>query len=200
MSTDFDEVVPEWEATKKNADPTAQSADMDQRSENIPEEYLPDPQPSPYVYARGETELPGAYAAESAYTEPHPNPAASGNLRTKHSGVGIASLIFGIVGYALVIISMVSRISHLSDFITSHRETLTPEEVTNLFSPTNLVLLAIEIFGSFVFTLTGLILGIVGLFQKTRKLGFAIAGTIVNFLYFAPVILVILLSIVGNFL
>lgn len=101
----------------------------------------------------------------------------------KASGLGIASLIIGIIGVIGLIAMVVVIGTAIADVMYLDSYPLTIEDLED--NP-QLVQAAGAIFGvlGMLFLMfIGFILGIIGLFQKSRKKGFPIAGTIINGLF-----------------
>ncbi|MEO3943923.1 DUF4190 domain-containing protein [Gorillibacterium sp. CAU 1737] len=91
-----------------------------------------------------------------------------------HSGLGIASFIMSIIGLVITIGSLAAIFSVVADNL----DNLSDMEDSAMIAQLGLGGLGFLFAG--ILMLVGLILGIVGLVQKNRKKGFAIAGTIIN--------------------
>jgi hypothetical protein len=100
------------------------------------------------------------------YSAVHAN---QGDIRPKHSGVGIASCIISITCAFLLFMFIV---------MAGVMEVSTPGGINE--ESIEAVILGMLILGVLAVTFIGLILGIIGLFQYNRKKLFAILGTAIS--------------------
>lgn len=114
----------------------------------------------------------------------------------KHSGIGIASTIIGVLAIVLCIVSFVmiaADLPDLNEFMTN--ETMTEEEAMELTSEyPGLIGGVLLIFAAGFLMLIGGILGLIGLFNQHRRKLFAIIGIVLNGL---PIVAIILLMAIA---
>jgi hypothetical protein len=163
MDNQTDDMIPEWQA-KKQAEPTA-----------------------PPLAQRSPLEPAAPVYGMSPYTEVPAGP-------PPRSGPGIAAFIMGLIGiltsigsYALIFSAI---LSHLDEFKAAEDAQSFFDSHANVLGTVGIGGLGILLAGLVMFV--GLILGIVGLVQKNRRKGFALAGTIMNGIFvFIPVLLLV---------
>lgn len=115
-----------------------------------------------------------------------------------NSGPGIASFIMGLIGVLLSIGSYALIFS----VILNNRDTFTDAKTAEALFDSNSDLMVtigmggLGILAAGVIMFVGFILGIVGLVQKNRKKGFAITGTILNGIFVAIAVLIVILGLV----
>jgi hypothetical protein len=145
---------------------------------------------------------PSPKEASSAAVQPGPFSAVppEGAERMRHSGIGIASTVLGIIA---VILSVVAFSMAAADALRIADEInpeaiLTEEEAAELMTRYSGLIGGVLLFivTGFLF-LIGAVLGIIGLFAHNRKKLFPILGTILNA---APIALIIVLMAVGAFI
>jgi hypothetical protein len=108
-------------------------------------------------------------------------PPAPDELVVKQSGLGIASFIIGLLCIAGLIISMLTMVSSLTDFITADGAALDQKQLeTRIMENSTLILSVLLFLGSLGIGLVGLILGIIGCSLSNRRKVFAIIGTVLN--------------------
>jgi len=137
---------------------------------------------------------PPLQPAEPVYGMSPPDEAQA--AQRTNSGLGIASFVMGLVGLLISggsIAFIVSVILNNKDFI-SNLENTRDFQNSELMSQLSAGGLGILFSGFIMFV--GFILGIVGLFQKNRKKGLAIAGTVLNGLVVALVVLLVIIGLV----
>lgn len=105
-----------------------------------------------------------------------------------NSGLGVASFIMSIVG----IICSAASIAFIVSVVFKNGEVQYNAEDSETIASLGIGGLGFMVAGFIMFI--GFILGIVGLVQKNRKKGFAIAGTILNGL---PIALFVILFVIG---
>lgn len=129
-------------------------------------------------------------------TEPYAPP--------KHSGLGIASFIMGIVGIlgliivTTVIVNLVSSTIDLSTLVDANgNPTMTEEEVIAAFTPILPYVIMFPLF--FVIHFIGLILGIIGLARAGYRKMYAVIGTILNGVVLLLALLLLVISLAAGF-
>ncbi|GAB2723348.1 hypothetical protein ACFQWB_03710 [Paenibacillus thermoaerophilus] len=111
--------------------------------------------------------------------------------KKKHSGYGIAAFVLAMAMLVIGLTGFISFIASVALYLPDHLDTsnpdaLTQEAITEAMEPFIeekggiLAFFGLTVGLSFLCGLIGLILGIVGIMQKDRRKGFAIAGTIIN--------------------
>ncbi|WP_169085395.1 hypothetical protein [Paenibacillus sp. PL91] len=110
----------------------------------------------------------------------------------KHSGLGIASLIIGLISVVLLIIAIVSG-SSFADQI-GNNNLPDPSADTAAFQASieelgqevlaSMVIAIFCIFGAGLISLVGLILAIIGAFSSKRRKVFSVVGIVLNVLVF----------------
>jgi len=167
-----DDVVPEWQTKPAQASPdTVGQPDFEYRAFSDP------------------SAQPGQPGQHFPFDQPPVK---------KTSGLGIASLIIGVLSTIGLIAMVVIIGSVVADWMYLDSPPLSIEDFEN---DPNLMQLGGGILGimaTLFLMFIGFILGIVGLFQKNRKKGFAIAGTIINGLFVVGFVLLLILGIVGQ--
>ncbi|MDF2923720.1 MAG: hypothetical protein K0R57_2634 [Paenibacillaceae bacterium] len=120
--------------------------------------------------------------------------------RKKQSGLGIASFTISLAMGALFIVLVVVFIAKIAGTIDLYDTTYNPEDVAaEIENMPELAVIPFLMLGSVIGTLVGLVLGIVGLFQKERKKVFAILGTVFNGLAVATVGFFVLIGLMTLF-
>lgn len=149
-----DDVIPEWQAK--------------------PDQASPEPVGQPSFEYRAFSDP----AAQPGQSFPYDQPPMK-----KASGLGIASLIIGILGTIGLIAMVVIIGSAIADFMYMESYPITIEDIENNPQFMQVAGAGLGVLGMLFLMFIGLILGIIGLFQKNRKKGFPIAGTIINGLF-----------------
>ncbi|NBI28210.1 hypothetical protein [Chengkuizengella marina] len=119
----------------------------------------------------------------------------STEVKIKHSGLGIASFIIGILCIILAVVMIILLSVSVNDIYISDEPT--EEEILELVSSQPLFITSILVILILLFIqIIGAIIGIVSLFIKNRKKLFPILGTILNLLPILATVVLLLLSIV----
>lgn len=118
----------------------------------------------------------------------------------KHSGFGIASTIIGVIVLVTSIISIVIISAEFLDFATNFKvsdpSVLNDEEAIHfVINYPSIISGTVLLLASVFFMFIGGILGIIGLFQQTRKKLFAIVGTLLNGIPILLFIIIVSLSV-----
>jgi hypothetical protein len=125
---------------------------------------------------QGNPETPEEQAGQLTAIPPAPDEPV-----LKQSGLGIASFIIGLLCITGLIISMLTMVSSLTDFITADGTALDQKQLENLIMENASLVIAVLLFiGSLGVGLIGLILGIIGCSLRNRRKVFAIIGTVLN--------------------
>ncbi len=139
-----------------------------------PPELPPGSQPSP----------PGQPPAYDQYGQPYP-PGGYGDpnyagAAMKHSRLGIASCILGIIFITLLIVANILALMVAEQYPDFRNMQVQPGEPppTHLIKP--LMMIAVPGCSGFLCGLIGLILGVIALFQSTRRKLYGIIGTVIN--------------------
>lgn len=123
-------------------------------------------------------------------------PQADGNSRAglKHSGPGIASFVVSLIMTLLsIVLFLVMTVMVAAQF--QDIEQFNPENIADLEGDLAVLgLIGLGFLGALVGNIVALVLGIIGLTQKERKKGFAVAGTVISGLYLGFGLLLFLLS------
>jgi hypothetical protein len=112
----------------------------------------------------------------------------------KHSGPGIASFILAMVMGLLYVGMIVAAIAVVVPHVQAN-QSLTPQDFQKLGLQSPLIMIGMGMLAAIVGNIIGLVLGIIGLLQKERKKGFAIAGTVMNGLAVLVLLLLVLVSL-----
>ncbi|MCQ4086907.1 hypothetical protein [Saccharibacillus sp. JS10] len=102
----------------------------------------------------------------------------------KHSGVGIASFVLGLLSIVLYVVFFISvfgavvQIADAGGAINLDPNTIPQDQLTAL--GVSLIVVIASILGAVLLNFVGTILGIIGIVSKTRKRVFAIIGTVIN--------------------
>lgn len=121
----------------------------------------------------------------------------------RHSGLGIASFVMGLVGIlgfivvSAVVVSLISSSIDLTRLVDANgNPTMTEEEVIAALTPILPYVIMYPLI--FVIHFVGLILGIVGLARAGYKKVFAIIGTVLNGLALLVTVLFLMISIAAG--
>ncbi|HEX7056580.1 MAG TPA: hypothetical protein VF260_05215 [Bacilli bacterium] len=120
------------------------------------------------------------------------------DVPTKHSGLGIASFVIAMICIALfvgIILFMAGNSGELISLAEERGFDLEADELpASVLS--YMIYIGLLFLLELLLSLTGGILGVVGLFQKDRKKLFAVLGTVFNFGGWAIFILLMILGAV----
>ncbi|GEM_PF-3269592 len=123
-------------------------------------------------------------------------PASGMNAPQKHSGFGIAATVLGIIAILLAMTGFGMAINN-QDIISNFDpniadpQSLSPEEQEVVMV---IGLIGLCFLGGGILTLIGLIMGLIGLFNKQRKRLYPILGTVLSAL---PLVLYLFYTMIG---
>ena len=98
--------------------------------------------------------------------------------RPKHSGIGIASFVIGLISILTVIISILVMVVGLADYVTPDGLVIPDEE--EVTANTTVLASAFLYLFSLLLSILGVVLGIVGCVIRNRRRVFAILGLVFN--------------------
>lgn len=131
---------------------------------------------------------------QTAFTEAPP---ASGSKEPqKHSGLGIAATVLGILAVILAMTGFGMAISNQEMLSTFNPDLADPQNLTAEEQQVVMVfgLIGLCFLGGGLLTLLGLIMGLIGMFNKQRKKLFPILGTVLSAL---PLVLYLFYTMLG---
>lgn len=131
---------------------------------------------------------------QTAFTETPPAPGLS--EPQKHSGLGIAATVLGILAVILAMTGFGMAISNQEMLSTFNPDLADPQNLTAEEQQVVMVfgLIGLCFLGGGLLTLLGLIMGLIGMFNKQRKKLFPILGTVLSAL---PLVLYLFYTMLG---
>ena len=118
--------------------------------------------------------------------------------RSKHSKMGVTSLVIAILAtVAIVALFVIAALVGASAFGGADPQSIDPQSLQDSPAFTGLALVGIGFLVCIILYFVGLVLGLVGIFQKRRKRLFAILGTVANGLAVLVVVSLLVLGAIG---
>lgn len=130
----------------------------------------------------------------------HGGPTRVGSGReNRHSRLGIASFVVGMLAFVIMVILFVVFGVLLSSLLEGVNlqdpQSIDPQSLQNEPGAVGLALASLGILGSLLLFVVGLALGVAGIFQRRRKRLFAVLGTLGNGLVLLAFVLLFVLGI-----
>ncbi|MGI8909607.1 MAG: hypothetical protein ACR2JR_03505 [Rubrobacteraceae bacterium] len=117
---------------------------------------------------------------------------------SRHSKLGVTSLVIAILAtVGIVALFVIAALVGASAFGGTNPQTLDPQSIQNSPAFAGLALVGIGFLVCIILYFVGLVLGLVGIFQRRRKRLFAILGTVANGLAVLVVVSLLVLGAIG---
>ena len=117
---------------------------------------------------------------------------------SRHSKLGVTSLVIAILAtVGIVALFVIAALVGASAFGGTNPQTLDPQSIQNSPAFAGLALVGIGFLVCIILYFVGLVLGLVGIFQRRRKQLFAILGTVANGLAVLVVVSLLVLGAIG---
>lgn len=115
----------------------------------------------------------------------------------RHSRMGIASFIIAILTTVLIVVLfIIAGVIGASAFSGADPQSIDPQSIQDSPAFAGLALVGIGFIVGIGLFLVGLVLGLIGIFQRRRKRLFAVLGTIFNGLAVLAVVAVVVIGLV----
>lgn len=118
--------------------------------------------------------------------------------RDKHSKLGVTSLVIAVLAtVGIVALFVIAALIGASTFGGENPQSLDPQGIQNSPAFAGFALVGIGFLLCVILYFVGLVLGLVGVFQRRRKRLFAILGTVANGLAVLAIISLLVLGAIG---